>query len=174
MAVRCIVLQFRIFLIESTSFLSCKTSSNHGGAIYFENGNDQCVLHEVCGYDCCSTYTSDSSYGQFVYTNVNNAASSKNYVNFSSITRYVNSISSSHFKLHLCYGNICCSFVNISMNRRQYYSGIFCQPLSDTSAVICSLSYSSITDNSAFGYICIGFNQNSKYEMKCCNFLRNT
>jgi predicted outer membrane repeat protein len=74
------------FLVESTSFFSCKTSSN-GGAIYFSNSGGQCVLHAVCGYDCCTT----NSYShQFGYTYVNSAASSKNYVNYSSITRCIN------------------------------------------------------------------------------------
>jgi hypothetical protein len=161
------------FLVESTSFFSCKTSNYIGGAIYFSNDNGQCVLHKVCGYNCCSTYTSGSSSGQFIDTNVNNDASSKNYVNYSSITRCVNSISNSHFTLNLNYGKICCPSINISMNRCEYYPGIRFCPLSYTSSVICSLSYFLITDNNAFGYICIGFNQNAKYEMKYCNFLRN-
>ena len=48
-------------LVESTSFFSCKTSSDYGGAIFFSNGNGQCVLHEVCGYDCYSTRSGSSS-----------------------------------------------------------------------------------------------------------------
>ena len=67
-------------LVESSSFFFCRTTNYYGGAIYFSNGNGQCVLNEVCGYDCCSTYTSGSYY-QFAYIYVNNAASSKNYVN---------------------------------------------------------------------------------------------
>jgi hypothetical protein len=46
------------FLVESTSFFSCRTSSGYGGAIYFSYSSDQSVLHNVCGYDCLSTYTS--------------------------------------------------------------------------------------------------------------------
>jgi hypothetical protein len=51
------------FLVESTSFFSCKTSSNRGGAIYFcDIGSGQSVLHEVCGYNCSS-----NPFQQFAY-----------------------------------------------------------------------------------------------------------
>ena len=74
-------------LVESTSFFSCKTSGGNGGAIYFSNSSGQCVLHKVCGYDCCTTV---SNYPQFVQTNVKNDISSKNYINYSSISHCVN------------------------------------------------------------------------------------
>jgi hypothetical protein len=71
-------------LIESSSFFSCKTSDNNGGAIYFYNRDSgQCVLNEVCGYDCYSTYTSGNAYEQFARIDVYNSISSKNYVNYS-------------------------------------------------------------------------------------------
>ena len=54
-------------LVESTSFFSCSTSSSSGGVINFSNSNNgQCVLNEVCGYDCCLTYTS-GPHAQFAY-----------------------------------------------------------------------------------------------------------
>ena len=63
------------FLVESSSFFSCKTSDYWGGAIYFDNTNSgQSVLYEVCGYDC-----NTNMHGQFAYIVINNAASSKNY-----------------------------------------------------------------------------------------------
>ena len=65
-------------LVESTSFFSCKTSGGTGGAIYFSNTNSgQSVLHEVCGYDCCT----DGNSRQFDYIYVKNDISSKNYIN---------------------------------------------------------------------------------------------
>ena len=77
-------------LIKSISFFSCKTRSQIGGAICFSNTNNgQHVLCELCGYDCYSTSTSYTS-GQFAYIEVSNAASSKNYVNYSSISGCVN------------------------------------------------------------------------------------
>jgi hypothetical protein len=162
-------------LIESTSFFSCKTSSDEGGAIYFSNGNSQCILHEVCGYDCCSTYTGSYSYHQFAYIVVNNAASSKNYVNYTSITRCVNERTDSYYILCLCNGKICCPSVNLSMNKCQWYSGIYCSPLKDSNSVTSSLTYSSFTDNVARGYTCIMlWTTGANYEIKSCNVLRNT
>jgi hypothetical protein len=54
-------------LIETSTFFLCKTSGSYGGAIYFSNSGGQCVLHEVCGNDCCVTIS--SSWGQFISMN---------------------------------------------------------------------------------------------------------
>jgi hypothetical protein len=161
-------------LIESTSFFTCKTSSGTGGAIYFSNTNGgQCVLHEVCSYDCCSTKT--SSTGQFIFTSMGSSASSKNYVNYSSIVRCVNESLSAYGTLYLYNGNICCLSVNSSMNKCRTYSGIYCQPYCDLNYITCSFSYSSFADNSASEYICIRFYfGDAKYEIKSCNIIRNT
>jgi hypothetical protein len=157
-------------LIESSSFFSCKTSNSWGGAIFFQNSGGRCVLHEVCGYDCSS-----NPYYQFAYIEVNNGVSSKNYVNYSSISNCVNSNSNSQHTLVLHNGKIYCPSVNLSMNKCYHYSGIYCYPYSDSSSVICSLSYSTFADNVASGFICIYFDRDgAKYEIKCCNILRNT
>jgi hypothetical protein len=161
-------------LIESSSFFSCKTSSN-GGAIYFSNSNDgQSVLDKVCGNDCYSTYTG-GSYGQFAQIIVNNSLLSNNYVNYSSIIRCVPNNSDAHYTIYLVNGKICCQSVNSSLNRCYCHSGISLCPLKDSSYTTCSLSYSSFADNKASDYICIWFGTTgAKYEMKCCNILRNT
>jgi hypothetical protein len=161
-------------LVESTSFFSCKTSSGYGGAVYFYNKNSgQCVLHEVCGNDCYTFYS--TSYGQFVYIAVSDTASSKNYVNYSSIARCISETTHSNFNLYLYYGNICCPSVNISLNKCYARSGISCQPLVDSNSVTCSLTYSSFADNIATGNACIQFwRRGSKLEIKSCNILRNT
>jgi hypothetical protein len=152
-------------LVESTPFFSCSTSSSNGGAIYFYNSGGQCVLDKICGFDCYS-----SSSGQFVYIVVNNAASSKNYINYSSISRCVNENSGSHHMMYLYRGKICCPSVNSSMNKCQYYSAISCYPFAD-----CSLSYYSFTDNIANAYGCVWLNGGgANYEIKSCNILRNT
>jgi hypothetical protein len=162
-------------LIESSSFFSCKTSNAHGGALYLSNSGGQCVLYKVCGYDCYSTYSgSNSPCYQFSYIGVKDDATSKNYVNYSSITRCINENSNSHYTLYHDYGKISYPSVNISMIKCQYYSAIYCAPSSDSNSVTCSFSYSSITDNTASGHTCIWFNRNGpKYEMKYCNILRN-
>jgi hypothetical protein len=166
-----------IFLLfESTSFFSCKTSSQYGGAIYFSNTNSgQCVLYGVCGYDCYSTYTSSYSHGQFSRIEVSNLASSKNYVNYSSVTRCVIDNSRSMYMLYHFYGNICCPSINVSMNKCYSRSAIYCCPFQDSNSVTCSLSYSSFANNIAIWYCCIKlWMSNAKYEIKSCNVLRNT
>jgi hypothetical protein len=158
-------------LIESTSFISCKTSGGNAGAIYFDNQNNgQCVLYELCGYDCCTT---DTSYNvDFVLIYVNNGVSSKNYVNYSSFSRCVNT--NRWYTLLLQYGKICCPSVNSSMNK-YYGQSIACYPFSDSNSVTCSFSYSSFTDNIATAYTCIWlFRTGAKYEIKSCNILRNS
>ena len=104
-----------------------------------------------------------------------NVASSKNYVNYSSIARCVSEYSSSYDPLCLIYGKICCPSVNISMNKLYYRSGIYCNPYNDPNSVTCSLSYSSFADNYATSSICIYLTSSGlKCEIKSCNILRNT
>jgi predicted outer membrane repeat protein len=162
-------------LVESSSFFSCKTSNSYGGAIYFSNSNGQCVLNEVCGFDCCSTYASGSSHYQFAYLYVNNAISSKNYVNYSSIVRCVNDRSNSYTTLYLSCGKIYCPSINMSMNKCVRQSGIYFCPTSDSYSSTGSLLFSSFADNIATQYTCIRtWWGGSKIEIKSCNILRNT
>jgi hypothetical protein len=155
------------FLVESTSFFSCKTSSGNGGAIYFSNGNGQCVLYGICGYDCTS-----SSGVHFAYTNVYNTVSSKNYLNYSSISRCVNV--NPWYTLYLGNGNIRCPSVNMSMNK-DYGRSIYCYPCASSNYLTCSLTYSSFTDNYAASYTCFYLWQYpASFEIKSCNIIRNT
>jgi hypothetical protein len=158
-------------LVEFSSFFSCKTSSGNGGAIYFSNTNSgECVFHRICGNNCSS-----GSHGQFVRVYVKNVASSKNYVNYSSISRCVNENSNTYYTLRLDNGKIYCSSNNISNNKCGYYSGMSISPFTDSNSVTCSLSYSSFTDSIAKVCNCIHLDTiNAKYEMKCCNIIRNT
>jgi hypothetical protein len=157
------------FLIELSSFFSCKTSGGWGGALHFENSNSgQCVLYSVCGNDC-----NGSSYAQFSRICVKDDATSKNYVNYSSIARCVNEYSNVNYILYHDYGKICYPSVNISMNKCGSYSGVYCYPHSNSNYVTCSLSYSSFTDITSSVQTCIWFNRDPKCEIKCCNILRN-
>jgi hypothetical protein len=154
-------------LVESSSFYSCKTSSGYGGAIYFINSNGQCVMYEVCGNNC------SSSNGVFSRVDVNNAATSKNCVNYSSISRCA--VSSSLNTLCHQYGKILCTSVNTSMNKCGGRIGIYCNPYGDSNSVTCSLSHSTFADNYANGCTCICYGSNTpKYEINSCNILRNT
>jgi hypothetical protein len=160
------------FLVEFSSFISCKTS-NYGGAIYFTNSGGQSVLYEICGYDCCSTHSNVPCY-QIVYIYVKDAISSKNYINYSSISRCVSEHSNSWYTLCLCYGTILCPSVNLSLNKC-YYQSIYFLPSSHSSSVTCSFTYSSFSDNILTGYtlFCL-CRTGAKYEIKSCNVLRNT
>jgi hypothetical protein len=163
-------------LIESSSFFTCKTSSQYAGAIYFSNtGSGQSVLHGVCGYDCYSTYTS-GPYNQFARIEANyGTISHKNYMNYSSVSHCISEISGSYYTFRLYGGKVCCQSVNSSMNKCQYYPGFYSCTTGDSNSVTCSFLYSSFLDNNAFGYTCIYFNnRGTKNEMKCCNVLRNT
>jgi hypothetical protein len=161
------------FLVESTSFFSCKTNSGNGGAIYFNCDSGQSVLNKVCGYDCFAAFA--GSYFQFAYIVVGNAISYKNYVNYSSISCCVSENSNTYYTFCLDFGKQCCLSINSSMNKCYYRSGINCLATGDPNSVTCSLSYSSFTDNIAIGYTCIRLsNGGANYEIKSCNILRNT
>jgi hypothetical protein len=157
------------FLIESSSFFSCRTSSSYG-AIYFNVG--QCVLYKVCGYDCCTTNSNNYQFGHII---VNNAISNKNYVNYSSIIRCVNENSSPYYMLAFSGGKVCCPSVNISLNKCYYRPGITSWPYGDSNSVTSSFTYSTFADNHAIGYTCFWFNTGgANYEIKSSNILRNT
>jgi predicted outer membrane repeat protein len=161
-------------LVEFSSFFSCKTSGSNGGAVYFSNSGGECVLHEVCGYDCCPSST-NSLRGQFSYIYVSSAASSKNYLNYSSIARCVDEKTSEGYVVNLGCGKICCPSVNSSLNKCYTRSGIYCYPNIDSNYVTCSLTYSTFADNNATGYTCVRLNKDgAKFEVEYCNILRNT
>jgi hypothetical protein len=157
-------------LCETTQFFSCKTSNGCAGAICFRNTNNgQCVIYEVCGFNCCTT---DSYNCHFVDIQVNNIISSKNYINYSSNSHCMNT--NTWYTSRFNYGTIHCISVNSSMNKYNGHS-IYCLPFCDSNSVTCSLSYSTFTENIATGYTCICFSMSgAKYEIKSCNILRNT
>jgi hypothetical protein len=160
-------------LIESSSFFSCKTSGQMGGAVYFENRDSgQFVLHEVCGNDC---YLTSGPYGQFALTRVKYDASSKNHINYSSFARCVNENSNAHYTVCLEYGINYCPSVNSSNNKCHQGSGISVYPYGDSNSVTCSFTYSSFADNIANGYTCIYlWRSTSIFEIKGCNIIRNS
>jgi hypothetical protein len=161
-------------LIESSSFFSCSTGGQFGGAIYFSNTNNgESVLHKVCGNDCCSTNTG-YSYDQFLCVYGQDTASKKNCVNYSTISRCVNHNTNSYITFRLQYGKTYCHSVNSSMNKCQYYSGIYCYSSVESNSDTCFYSYSSFTDNIDAGYNCIYQERTAaNAEMKYCNIIRN-
>jgi hypothetical protein len=158
------------FLVESSSFFSCKTTNGYGGAIYFVNTNSgQSVLYGLCCYDC-----NTNPHDMVFHTEAKNIESSKNYINYSSVSRCAKDDSSSYHLFRLSNGKICCPSVNVSLNKIYYRSGIVCDPFSSSNSVTCSVTYSTFADNHANGYNCISFwTSGAKYEIKSCNILRN-
>ena len=148
--------------------LHIKTSSGNGGAIYFKNiESGECVFYKVCGYDCISTYTSTVVYYQFAFVYVNDVALSKNYVNYSSISRCVNERTNSLHMLEFGKGEICCPSINISMNKCQRFSGITCYPFTDSNSFTYSSSYSTFVDNNTPGDVCFYFGkEGTRQQMK--------
>jgi hypothetical protein len=159
------------FFVESSSFFSCKTSSGQGGAIYLSSSNClQSVLYAVCGNDCFAT-----SYGPFAFLIINNAASNKNYVNYTSIARCVGYTSNHGETMRFDYGRTYCPSVNMSNNNFYCIPGIVSTPTVDPSSVTSLFSYSTFADNRASQFSCLWCNRGgAKYEMKYCNILRNT
>jgi hypothetical protein len=157
-------------LVESTSFLFCKTSGGYGGALYFENTNSgRCVLHDVCGYDCCTT---DGNPRNFAHMYVNNDISSKNYLNYSSVSRCVNTIGWDTLRLEN--GKICFQSFNIT-NNKCAGNTVLCCPFVDSNSFTCSFLYSSFADNSvANTALLLLWSSGAKFEIKSCNILRNS
>jgi hypothetical protein len=155
--------------VESSSFFSCRTNSGQGGAIYFENTNNgQSVLYGVCSNDCYST-----NYGSLAFIIIGNAASNKNYANYTSAVRGVTS--SKGDSLRLKNGNIYCPSVNSSINKCPHAAVIACFPFVDSSSVTCSLLYSTFADNNVSRFGCVWFNSGgAQYNITSCNILRNT
>jgi hypothetical protein len=131
-------------------------------------------LNRVCGNDCCSTLIDGTPHGQFVLIQLYDSVMNKNYVNYSSIARCIAECSSAYCTLFIYYGKVCCPSVNVSMNECYQNSGFYCYPSSDSSSFTCSFTYSSLTDNIATDGVCVGFSRDSKYEIKCCNVIRNS
>jgi hypothetical protein len=157
--------------VESSSFFSCKTSSGNGGGIYFANtGSGQSVLYKICCNNCSST-----ACGSFARIDIQNLATNKNYVNYTSIAHCMDDISGSHCTLCPQYGVVYCPSINVSINKCPSYSGMLSYPFVRSNSVTCSLSYSTFTDNNSSQHGCIWCNNDgAKYEIKCCNVLRNT
>jgi hypothetical protein len=161
-------------LVESSSFFSCKTNSNYGGAIYFSNTNNgQCVLREVCGFDCISTSTNYAC-SMFAYIEVYDNILSKNELNYTSIKRCGNNVTYSQWGFYLGNGKISCSSVNVSNNKCYYQPGGVYNPSYDSNSATCSFFYSTFVDNIVDYHAILWFRKdNAKYEMKSCNILRN-
>jgi hypothetical protein len=164
-------------LVGRTSFTSCRTSKEYGGAIHFDSQtNGECILNKICGFDCLSTYSSSNSYGQFAYIRPKSDVTFKNRVNDSSFTHSSKVGTYSCYVLWLYYGSILCPSVNITNNECHHCTAIYCYPTASSTSDTCCISYSSIVNNTANGsWLCIAFSSNSvsSHLMDTCNVLNN-
>jgi hypothetical protein len=106
---------------------------------------------------------------------INNAATKKNYYNYTSIVRCFGVGTGSQCTLYIDYGKIYCPSLNMSMNKSPKYPGIIYGPSVDSSSITSLLSCSTFADISATQHGCIWCNRGgANYEIKYCNILRNT
>jgi hypothetical protein len=139
------------FLVERSSFISCSTSSDYGGAIYFKSTTTgQCVLSRICGFNCISSRIG-YIWGMCAYICVSNDINYKNHVNDSIITQSINKNMDSVFSLILFYGNISCPSINLTNNFCNRYPSLGCRSLGSATSNTFSLSYSSVVNNTADG-----------------------
>jgi hypothetical protein len=97
---------------------------------------------------------------------------SKNYINFSSISRCMNE--NAWYLLLFSNGKNLCPTINMSNNRCKGQFLLY-YPLKYSNSITCSFSYSTFADNFATQYIYfILWTSGAEYEIKSCNILRNT
>ena len=165
----------RIF-IEETTFITCTTSKEKAGGIYFSNSNNgECVIFRTCSFNCSSTYSIGNSNGQCAYIETHyDDILSKNEVNESTIAGTKNENTKSYYTLFLYYSNIMCSSVNITNNECCFFTALVCVP---TKANTCTsfVMYASIVNNSANnGHGCISLdNQGSTQLISTSNIINN-
>jgi hypothetical protein len=157
-------------LVEKSTFDNCQTTaSGSGGAIHFGfSGN--CVLSEVCGYECRA-----SSNNQFDYIQCTESVSYKNYVNDSTIFHSVNENSGSAVTHY--HGIVLFKGVNCSFNRCKQNAACVSGNTASTTKyrVTCTLSFCSFTNNNATqGKIIYLYINTGNKEIKSCNIVDNS
>jgi hypothetical protein len=166
-------------LVGQTSFVSCRTSSDRGGAIYSgSTTNGECILNKICGLNCSSTLSNSFSGGQCAYIQIKNDASCKNHVSDSSFTQSSIESTYAHHVLDLFYGNILCPSVSITNNKCTRYVAFWCAPIVGTGSPIsetCCISYNSIVNNTASGgHSCLFLTTaGSSQRIDTCNIINN-
>jgi hypothetical protein len=164
----------RLLVIRS-SFMTCKSSSQYGGGIYFYSSTSgECILSKICGFNCSLTYSGTStSWGPFAFTYIKSGATYKNHVNDSSFAHSLKEGLYPREVLCLYYSNILCPSVNITNNECCYYTALYCYPTASPEA--CCISYSTIVNNTANGgYSCIFLSSSSSTQLiDKCNILNN-
>jgi hypothetical protein len=165
-------------LVDQASFVSCRTSGYHGGAIFFNNPtNGECIVNKICGYNCSST-CSGTSIGQCVSTYTKRDATYKNHINDSAFTHTSRTSSGSQYVLCLCNGNISCPSINLTNNVCYCYTAVLYYPTAGSGSPVsetCCMSYSSIVNNTASGgHSCFYLDRTgSSHSIDSCNIINN-
>jgi hypothetical protein len=166
-------------LVKQTSFVSCKTSNSCGGAIHFDSQtNGECVLSKNCAYDCSSTLSGSWSAGHFAFIYIKNDVTKKNRINDSSITHTSTTSINSFETVRLYYGIILCPSVNFTNNKSNSIPVLIFYPTTGAgspTSETCSMSYSSIINNTAIGGLgCLYLtNSGSSQRIDKCNIITN-
>ena len=123
-------------LIELSMFIECE-ASGYGGCIYMSGGN--CILYMVCGVK------SSISGGQGVFLET----TGMKMTNVIETTVTHCECSSGGYPVDPHGGTILCKSVNLSQNHCYRCSALYCYPTSNGQNIVCSLCYSSLSNNTA-------------------------
>ena len=152
-------------LVETSTFYNSSVLSK-GAVIYMQEGNS--ILSKLCGVECKTEQNS----GAFSRIDVTNHETSINRVLDSTITR----CSSVDNGYPLCnyYGEIIMKSVNVSKNKCSVCSAFLCWGTeNEKSSSIASISFTSITNNTAETYLCVSFRDTGPYIMNYTNIIFN-
>ena len=154
-------------LIELSTFSYCGVSSSaemYGGALMISYIN--IVLHNVCGFQCSSTFHDGFSNIYSISTK------GVNSILDCSITRCK---AVDYYTMFNQNGNINVSFVNFSYNNALQTSAILCWPTTSFSGktVGCIVSYCSLAHNNASLCKCIYTYGFTEYEIEYTNIIYN-
>lgn len=139
-------------LVEDTSFIRCTTTSNYGGAIYFnyKNNNKRSFINRACFFQCSASKTSSSS-GQSLYIVIGSDFTNNNYINNSCVTNNYNSYSDSWYAQYIESGRIVIFGENISKNVCSKHSALYVNSCGYSAYI----SHSSFTNNTSNNFGCI-------------------
>jgi hypothetical protein len=151
-------------LIEETTFISCSTSYNYGGAVYATCYKS--VLNKICAFECFARRSSYSSYGHAFYISLPNDPIYNNYINYSSISNSKNTDTNSYHAQYVSYGRILLTNENISMNECYYETALY-----SNGGCAAYVAYCTFANNTAIYYGCLQFDY--PHEMHECNILFN-
>lgn len=141
-------------------------ASNFGGAVFF-SAKGSAVAKRLCGYNC--TAGSDR---QFLFFNVSKDIESFNDFNDSIVVFSQQDESKRRYSpVYIIGGNMKVSRDNITNNVIFWNAGIRLDPILVNKKESCLLSYSSISNNTAFGSRIIFSGTSGLFRIESCNII---